>query len=72
MTDTATYKIEPLKQVYRVEEAAETLRLGRTKLYDLLAREEIRSYKEGGVRLITGRALHDYLERRDAVTIGAN
>ena len=51
---------EPL--LYTPEEAAAALRIGRTRLYQLLASGEIASIKLGGSRRITPAALRSYVE----------
>ncbi|MBY8888511.1 helix-turn-helix domain-containing protein [Streptomyces sp. PTM05] len=62
MTTTITNPTERL--VYTVAEAAHALRIGRSKLYDLLASGEIESIHIGRSRKIPARALLDYLDRR--------
>lgn len=43
------------------EEAAEALRIGRAKVYDLIRSTELRSVKIGGSRRIPRSALEDYV-----------
>ena len=52
--------------LYRPEEAAEVLAIGRPKLFELLASGEIESYKIGGSRRISRAALEGYVERLSA------
>lgn len=51
------------KLLYKVEEAAEILGIGRTKLFELLARKELRSVSIGSSRRITMDALVEYVAR---------
>lgn len=51
--------VEPL--LVRVEEAAEALRIGRTRVYDLIRLGKLESVKEGRSRLIPVDALHSYV-----------
>lgn len=56
-------------QLYTIEEAATMLRLGRTKVFDLLRDGRLRSVREGRARRIPPRAIADYialLEREEA------
>lgn len=56
-------------QLYTIEETATMLRLGRTKVFDLLRNGRLRSVQEGRARRIPPRAIADYialLEREDA------
>jgi excisionase family DNA binding protein len=54
--------------LYKPEEAADLLRLSRTRVYDLMRRGEIRSVKIGGLRRIPASDLIDYVAglERDA------
>lgn len=52
----------PEQLLYTPEEAARALRIGRTRLYQLLASGEIASIKLGGSRRITPAALRRYVE----------
>lgn len=61
ITTTITNPSERL--VYTVSEAAHALRIGRSKLYELLATGEIESIHIGRSRKIPASALHDYLNR---------
>lgn len=49
--------------VYTAAEAAQALRIGRSKLYELLDAEEIESIHIGRSRKIPAAALHDYINR---------
>jgi excisionase family DNA binding protein len=48
---------------YRVEEAAEALRLSRDKVYELIRSGELRSIKVGSRRLVPVVALTEYVEK---------
>lgn len=47
---------------YRVEEAAEALRLSRSVIYELIRSGQLRTVKQGSRRLVPVAALHEYLE----------
>lgn len=47
---------------YRVEEAAEALRLSRSVIYELIRSGQLRTMKQGRRRLVPVAALHEYLE----------
>lgn len=49
--------------VYRVEEVARALRIGRTKVFDLIKSGELASVKIGGSRRIPASSVHEYLSR---------
>lgn len=49
-----------------VEEAAESLRLSRTLVYELVSSGELRSVKIGRARRVSVRALQDYVNRLEA------
>jgi excisionase family DNA binding protein len=49
--------------VYRVEEAAEALRLSRSAVYELIRSGRLHSIKEGRRRLIPVGALTEYVAR---------
>jgi excisionase family DNA binding protein len=56
-------------QLYTIEETATMLRLGRTKVFDLLRNGRLRSVQEGRARRIPPRAIADYialLEREES------
>ena len=48
------------------EEAAHLLGIGRTKVYRLIATDELHSVRIGGSRRITNRALSDFVHHLDA------
>lgn len=50
--------------VYTIPEAAAALRISRTKLYELLAANEIESFQIGRTRKIPVEAVRDYLRRQ--------
>jgi excisionase family DNA binding protein len=47
---------------YRVEEAAQALRLSRSVIYELIRSGRLRTVKQGSRRLVPVVALHEYLE----------
>jgi excisionase family DNA binding protein len=49
--------------LYRPGEAAELLGIGRSKMWELLARKEIESVKIDGARRIPAAAIKDYVRR---------
>lgn len=51
------------KLLLRVEEVAELLDVGRTRVYDLIRSGELQSVKIGGSRRIPPAALQRYLDR---------
>jgi excisionase family DNA binding protein len=53
------YAIPPV--VYRVEEAAEALRLTRDSVYELIRSGQLRSFKVGRRRLVPIQALTEYV-----------
>jgi len=48
---------------YRVEEAAEALRLSRDKVYELIRSGQLRSIKVGSRRLVPVAALTEYVDK---------
>jgi excisionase family DNA binding protein len=50
-------------ELLTVEEAAQRLRIGRWKLYDLIRSHELRTVKIGRRRLVTAAALSECVER---------
>lgn len=54
-------------QFHPIEVAISRLHISRTKMFELLARGEIRSVKVGRRRLISEAALTEFIERIDAV-----
>ena len=55
--------------VYRVEEAAEALRLSRDTVYELIRSGRLRTIKVGSRRLVPVVALHEYIA--DALKVAA-
>ena len=53
----------PVKLLLKVEEVAEMLNLGRSKLYSYILSGELRSVKVGRRRLIPRDAVHEFVER---------
>ena len=49
--------------VYRVEEVARALRVGRTKVFDLIRAGELVSIKIGGSRRVPASSVQAYLSR---------
>lgn len=49
--------------VYRVEEVARALRVGRTKVFDLIRAGELTSIKIGGSRRVPASSVQEYLSR---------
>ena len=60
MRDT-NYVVTPV--LYRVDEAAEALRLSRSAVYELIRSGRLRSVKEGRRRLVPVAALAEYVEK---------
>ena len=54
------------KLLYRPNEAAKVLGIGRTRLFDLIGSRELRSLKRNGYRFITADALRDYVRQLEA------
>ena len=54
------------KLLYRPNEAAKLLGIGRTRLFDLIRTGELRSMKRDGYRFITADALRDYVRQAGA------
>ena len=54
----------PVKVLLTVEEVAQAMGLGRTYVYELVMRREIRSIKLGRKRRIPVSALHDFVARQ--------
>lgn len=48
-------------RLYTIEEAAALLRLGRTKVFDLLRNGRLRSVREGRAHRISPRAIAEYI-----------
>jgi len=51
------------RKLHRVEEVAEVLNVGRTKVFDLIRSGQLASVKVGGSRRVTEQAIEDYIER---------
>ena len=59
-----TEGISPVRRkLYRVEEVAEVLNVGRTKVFDLIRSGQLASVKVGGSRRVTEQAIDHYIER---------
>jgi excisionase family DNA binding protein len=52
--------------LFRPDEAAQRLGIGRTKVYELMARGELRSVKIGAARRVSAIALADFVAALDA------
>lgn len=52
--------------LYKPFEAAESLRLGRSKIYELLATGELRSIRVGRAIRVPASALKEYVEKQEA------
>jgi excisionase family DNA binding protein len=52
--------------LFRPDEAAQRLGIGRTKVYELMARGELHSVKIGAARRISATALADFVAGLDA------
>lgn len=59
MSDPSALQIPPV--LYRVEEAAEALRLSRTAVYDLIRAGDLRTVKIGRRRLVPIDALSEWV-----------
>lgn len=55
-------KPEVVAVVYRVEEAAQALRLSRSIIYELIRSGRLRTVKQGSRRLVPVAALQEYLD----------
>lgn len=51
------------QKLYRVEEVAQVLNVGRTKVFDLIRSGQLASVKVGGSRRVTVRAIDDYIAK---------
>ena len=51
--------------MYTVAEVARELRLGRTRVYDLIRTRELPSVKIGGSRRVSSQALADFIDGLD-------
>lgn len=54
----------PVKVLLTIDEAAAALNMGRTYVYDMVMRRQIRSLKLGRKRRIPVAALHDFVARQ--------
>ncbi len=52
---------------YRVKEAAKEIGLSRTKMYEVLNRGEIPYFKVDSVRLISRRALEEWIAKKEGL-----
>jgi excisionase family DNA binding protein len=52
-----------LKQLYRVEEVAEILSMGRSTVFDLIRSGRLASVKEGAMRRVTEDAIREYVRK---------
>jgi excisionase family DNA binding protein len=50
--------------LYSPQQAAQLLGYGRSQVFELIARGELESFKEGRLRKIPAAALTDYIERK--------
>jgi excisionase family DNA binding protein len=64
MTRRATLAVvgEIVPELYRVEEAAEALRLSRRTVYELIRSGRLRTVKVGSRRLVPVAAVREYVE----------
>jgi len=62
----ATAAGEPVLLLVTAEEAARVLRLGRSKVYELMRSGELRSVKIGGSRRVSTKALAEFVARLEA------
>ncbi|MFI8528373.1 helix-turn-helix domain-containing protein [Promicromonospora sukumoe] len=61
MSDTNTAAVTVIPVAYRVEEAAESLRIGRDSVYELIRSGRLRTIKVGARRLVPVVALSEYI-----------
>lgn len=61
MSDTSTAVVTVIPVAYRVEEAAESLRISRDSIYELIRSGELRTIKVGARRLVPVIALSEYI-----------
>jgi excisionase family DNA binding protein len=52
-----------VRQLYRVEEVANILGMGRSTVFDLIRSGRLASVKEGAMRRITDDAIRDYVRK---------
>jgi len=61
-------EVAPGRLLFRPEEAASVLGLGRTKVYELMASGQLRSVKVGGARRVSATALADFVAELDVAS----
>jgi excisionase family DNA binding protein len=61
MSDASTAVITVIPVAYRVEEAAESLRISRDSIYELIRSGRLRTIKVGARRLVPVIALSEYI-----------
>jgi len=54
------------KMAYGIEEAAEAVGITRTRAYQAIADGELRTYKDGRRRMVSARALAEYVAKKEA------
>jgi excisionase family DNA binding protein len=52
-----------VRQLYRVEEVANILGMGRSTVFDLIRSGRLASVKEGAMRRVTDDAIRDYVRK---------
>ena len=57
----ASYPADPKPQLYRVNDVALILNLGRTVIFELIRTGRLRSVKEGRARLVPASAIREYV-----------
>ena len=55
--------------VYTIQEAADELRIGNSTVRERIRTGQLRSFKDGGRRLIAGEDLMDYLRPLRAISV---
>jgi excisionase family DNA binding protein len=66
-TVDTTGEAQPVKLLFSIEKAAAALSLGRSSVYDLVLRGDIRSIKVRRMRCIPVEALHEFIARQLAL-----
>jgi excisionase family DNA binding protein len=61
MSDASTAAVAVIPVAYRVEEAAESLRISRDSIYELIRSGRLRTIKVGARRLVPVIALSEYI-----------
>lgn len=64
----ASTALPAAKMLYRAEEAADLLSIGRTGVFNLIGSGELHSIKIGGLRRIPRVSIEDYIARQLAAT----